>query len=82
MAKPIKEFDCLEMKRTLQAKLQCRWKGLSSEEIVAAIRQDLAKSDDPFVKRWRRIPTAAQRNAKVDGNGKKSNKRKVAKTSR
>jgi hypothetical protein len=82
MAKPLKDFDCLKMKRTLQAKLQDRWKGLSSEEIVATIRKDLAESDDPFVKRWRRIPTAAQRSAKVDRIGKKASKRKVTKPAR
>ena len=50
MRKVIKAFDCLRMKREIQAKLRRKWAGLATEEIQAAIQKDLATSQTDLAK--------------------------------
>jgi len=50
-----KAFDCVEMKNEIQRKLLDKWKGLSQEEIVEQLHRDLATSDDPVARWWRRV---------------------------
>jgi hypothetical protein len=46
-------LDCLRMKRELQARLHKKWKGLTTEEIQAAIKKDLATSQSDLARWWR-----------------------------
>lgn len=55
MMKVAKTFDCLGMKREIQAKLHKKWAGLTTEEIQAAIAKDLATSQTDLAKWWRRM---------------------------
>jgi hypothetical protein len=51
-----KDFDCVEMKNELQARLAKKYEGLSDEEIARRRKEWLEKSDDPLAKWWRSIP--------------------------
>jgi hypothetical protein len=51
-----KDFNCVQMKNELQARMAERYKGLSDEEIARRRREWLEKSDDPLAKWWRSIP--------------------------
>jgi hypothetical protein len=51
-------FDCLRMKREIQAKLHKKWAGLSTAEIEAAIEHDLATSQTEVARWWRRLVAA------------------------
>lgn len=55
MRKKSKSFDCVQMKRDIQAKLAKEWEGLTDEEIRTRIQQDLATSDDPVARKWREL---------------------------
>ncbi len=55
MQSKTKTFDCVAMKNEIQRKLLERWKGLPEEEIREQIRHDLATSDSPSAKLWRRL---------------------------
>jgi len=50
-----KEFDCVEMKNSIQAQLLKEWEGMSDEEIEAQIDQKLRTSTSPVAKLWRSI---------------------------
>jgi hypothetical protein len=53
--KATKSFDCLSMKRALQAKLHKQWACLTTSQIQAAITADLAGSQTDLAKWWRKI---------------------------
>ena len=53
--KATKTFDCLAMKRAIQAKLHKRWAGLTTEQIQDAIGKDLATSQTALAKWWRKL---------------------------
>jgi len=50
-----KTFDCVEMKNTIQAKLQKEYEGLTPEEVRKRRRAKLEASDDPLARKWRRL---------------------------
>jgi len=50
-----KEFDCVEMKNAIQARLRKRYRGLSDEEVRRRIAHRLETSDDPIARKWREI---------------------------
>ena len=52
--KVTKPFDCLRMKRALQAKLHKNWAGLTTAQIQTAIATDLATSPTDLAKWWRK----------------------------
>ena len=60
--KATKAFDCVAMKRNLQAKLRKKWAGLTTEQIQDAIQKDLATSQTPLARWWRKMAK--------NGNGK------------
>ena len=55
MNKGAKTFDCLRMKRAIQANLEKEWGGLTTDEIQAAIRRKLATSQSDLAKWWRKL---------------------------
>ena len=55
MMKTMKKFDCMQLKRDLQAKLLKKWAGLTIDEIQAAIKHDLATSQTELAKWWRKM---------------------------
>ena len=54
MMKP-KTFDCIELKRSIQARHLEEYKKLSDREIGDRIQEKLANSDSPVAKWFRRI---------------------------
>ncbi len=50
-----KKFDCIQMKRQIQATLHKKWAGLTIEEIQASIKHDLATSQSDMAKWWRKM---------------------------
>ncbi len=56
--KVAKAFDCVDMKRRLQAKLHEKWAGLTTEQIQAAIAADLATSQSDLARWWRKMEKA------------------------
>jgi hypothetical protein len=50
-----KEFDCVEMKNAIQAKIRKENEGLSDEEIARRRREWLETSDDPLAQWWRSL---------------------------
>jgi hypothetical protein len=65
--KGTKAFDCLGMKRALQAKLHKQWAGLTTAQIQAAITADLASSQTDLAKWWRKIEKGRTRSAASRG---------------
>jgi hypothetical protein len=61
MKKVTKRFDCLRMKRALQAKLHTKWAGLTPEQIQAAIESDLSSSQTDLARWWRKMEKAQAR---------------------
>ena len=55
MTEERKEFDCVQMKGTVQARLRSDFAGLSDEEERTHIAHELDTSDDPVARKWRRI---------------------------
>jgi len=55
--KKVKSFDCIKMKRAIQAKRAKEYAGMSDAEIEQHIWRTLATSDHP-VAAWRRRVTA------------------------
>jgi len=53
-----KKFDCVRMKNEIQAKLLRQYAGLSDEQRAALIERELAVSDSPVAKLWRRLTEA------------------------
>ena len=56
--KVAKAFDCVGMKRALQAKLHKKWAGFTTEQIQAAIKTDLATSQTDLARWWRKMEKA------------------------
>jgi len=50
-----KTFDCVEMKNTIQARLQKEYEGLTPEEVRQRRRAKVEASDDPLARKWRRL---------------------------
>ena len=50
-----KDFDCVEMKNAIQARRRQQYEGLSDEEVRKRIDAELATSDDPVARKWRKI---------------------------
>jgi len=48
-----RKFDCVKMKNDIQARLAREWRGLTDDQIVERIRQELATGDDPVAQLWR-----------------------------
>jgi len=65
MTKAAKAFDCLRMKRALQAKLHKKWARLTPAEIQAAIEKDLAASQSDLAKWWRKTEKAQAKKAQA-----------------
>ena len=63
--KVTKAFDCLRMKRALQAKLHKQWAGLTTEQIQAAIETDLATSPTDLARWWRKTEKAQARKGRA-----------------
>jgi len=59
-----KPFDCVQMKRAIQAKLAEEYEGLDAEEIRARRAQKLAISKKPAARKWRAIAQAEEAAAK------------------
>jgi len=55
-----KDFDCIEMKNAIQARLIARRKGMKAAEVMADIEQTLNRSSEPIADLWRRLNTARQ----------------------
>lgn len=53
--KRAKDFDCVQMKNEIQARLLQEYHGLTDAEIQARIEQELATSSAPAAQFWRRI---------------------------
>ena len=56
-----KRFDCVRMKRRVQAKRRREYKGLTDEEVRRRITKRLATSDDIVARKWRRIAAREHR---------------------
>jgi hypothetical protein len=50
-----KTFDCVEMKRDLQKKMNERLRNVPGKNISEKIRYDLEHSDTPVAKLWRKM---------------------------
>jgi len=66
MKKP-REFDCVRMKDEIQARLTRQWRGLTDEEIRERIRRNLATSQTPIAKLWRKLQARDKKAAKAAG---------------
>ena len=55
-----KDFDCVEMKNEIQARLLREWEGMTSSEISASVNNELASSPSPMAVLWRRIQKTNQ----------------------
>ena len=53
MMKTKKEFDCVEMKNSIQRRLQRRRRGMSADEFVADIQKSIADSKSPVATWWK-----------------------------
>jgi len=60
MGGPDKPFDCVEMKRQVQARLLEETERRGEEEVLRRHRQWLETSDDPLARWWRSIQQAAK----------------------
>ena len=58
-----KTFDCVEMKREIQARLAEKYKGMSDEERFTQLKCELMTSDDTIAKWWRKVLRAQNSNA-------------------
>lgn len=50
-----KDFDCVEMKNAIQARLRDEREDMTDAEIRAEIREKLASSNHPVAAKWRQI---------------------------
>ncbi len=61
--KQVKHFDCMKVKDAIQAALRKEYAGMTDDQRHAALEEELATSDLPAARLWRRItgqhPTAA-----------------------
>jgi hypothetical protein len=74
--KKAKQFDCVKMKNDIQAKLRLRYRGMTDDQIQAAMERGLASSDSPPARLWRRL-TGRPKIAKVaETKGKYTAKRR------
>jgi hypothetical protein len=64
--KATKTFDCLAMKQAIQAKLQKKWANLTTGEIQAALKRDLATSQSDLAKWWRKMEKAQKKDEERD----------------
>ena len=53
MTKKAKQFDCVQMKNDIQARMRRRYAGWTDEERQADIERRLAESDSPVGRLWR-----------------------------
>jgi hypothetical protein len=51
-----KEFDCVQMKNAIQAKVLEEKRRLGEAEVIRRHRQWLETSDDPLARWWRSLP--------------------------
>lgn len=49
-----KSFDCVEMKREAQAKVEAKYAGLSERERHERLDRELATAGDPLARWWRK----------------------------
>lgn len=70
MKKP-KEFDCVQFKDKLQARLMREYKGLTEEQIRRRTARILATSPSPIAKLWRKLQARDKQAAKAAGTGRK-----------
>jgi len=66
MKKP-KEFDCIQFKDELQARLMREYKGLTDEQIRRRRARKLATSQTPIAKLWRKLQARDKKAAKAAG---------------
>jgi hypothetical protein len=59
-----KNFDCVKMKDSIQARLAKEYEGLSEEERWRRVDEKLATSDHPAARKWRALAEAAKAAAK------------------
>jgi hypothetical protein len=55
------------MKDEIQARLTRQWRGLTDEEIRERIRRNLATSQTPIAKLWRKLQARDKKAAKAAG---------------
>jgi len=60
-----KQFDCVQMKNEIQAKLRRRYAGLTDDERLAAIERHLTHADSPVGRLWRDLTSRAPAVSKV-----------------
>lgn len=58
--KKTKRFDCVQMKNEIQVKMLRQYRGMSDGEVQRAMEQELATSDSPVARFWRRITAAGK----------------------
>ncbi len=49
------QFDCIRMKRDIHAKMDILYAGLSTEEFLKRMREDLQKPENPFHDVWIKV---------------------------
>ena len=62
-----KEFDCVRFKDELQARLMREYKGLTDEQIRRRRARNLATSQTPIAKLWRKLQARDKKAAKAAG---------------
>ena len=50
-----KDFDAVEIKNKIQAKLLKEYQGMTEHETRAAIREELSSSKSPVAQLWRKL---------------------------
>ena len=53
-------IDCVEMKLGIQETLADEFEGLSTDEMLQYWREELARSNDPLARWWRREQVSAE----------------------
>lgn len=62
-----KAFDCVKMKNDIQDALYSERKGMSQAEVRESIERNLAASQSPAAKMWRRLTKAHQASSRQPG---------------
>jgi hypothetical protein len=65
MTKKAKQFDCVQMKNDIQARMRRRYAGWTDEERQADIERRLAESDSPVGRLWRNLTSRESAISKV-----------------
>ena len=74
--KKTKRFDCVQMKNEIQAKLLRNNRGMTDDEVQRALEAELATSNTPAARFWRRITSTPAASKVAEAPGKYSGKRR------